>query len=228
MAGREAPLSSVRPSDTDLRSVDSRPADSRPADAPLGRAAVSGEASPALAVSVAAHGTSSPEALSSGGGRPEVAIPARVEWLVSRGGGTARMTLHPVELGEVEISVRVRGDAVDVEFRAPEAAARVALLEVREQLGESLEARNLRIESLEVRGGEPRGESSPDGRGEGTAGRDAGVSGEERRRDGEAPARSSDDPQRALAGEPVDAHGPDSASWDEQDASSLTRLDLHI
>jgi len=138
------------------------------------------------------------------------------------------MTLHPVELGEVEISVRVRGDAVDVEFRAPEAAARVALLEVREQLSDSLEARNLRIESLEVRGAESRGDSSTDSRGDGAAGRDAGVSGEERRRDGEAPNRGSQDPQPARTPERVDASELEPGAADERIAPSRPRLDLHV
>jgi hypothetical protein len=56
----------------------------------------------------------------------------------------------------VEISVRVRGAAVEVAIRAQEPEARMALLASRDQLDVALVARELRVESLEIRSAEPR------------------------------------------------------------------------
>jgi hypothetical protein len=77
------------------------------------------------------------------------------EWLAARGGGTARLRLHPPELGEVELSVRVRGSSVRVSIQTEEAEAGRAAFDGRELLIEALASRDLRVENLVVR--------SPDG-----------------------------------------------------------------
>jgi hypothetical protein len=154
-------------------------------------------------------------------GPAEVAVPARVEWLASRGGGTAQLVLHPAELGEVEIQVRVRGAAVDVSIQTHEPLARAALLDVRDQLGESLAARELRIESLEIRMAEPTGSHSNDsgsatGRGPGTD-----------RNGGNASSAGDDDQPGARSG----AHEGATAEFVQAEAepgSDSARLDLHI
>jgi hypothetical protein len=80
-------------------------------------------------------------------------LPIHVEWLAARGGGSARIQLHPPELGGVELSVQVRGNAVHVVIRADEAAAARAALDGRELLADALAGRELRVESFEVRTG---------------------------------------------------------------------------
>lgn len=102
----------------------------------------------------------------------EAAIAQRVSWLTSRGGGTARVVLHPAELGEVEISVRVRGNRVDVAIQTEVAGTRIALMESRDALNESFAARELRIESLDVRVAEPRPSAGSDGNSLGSSGRE--------------------------------------------------------
>jgi len=74
-----------------------------------------------------------------------------LEWLAARGGGTARLRLHPPELGEVELSVRVRGSAVQVSIHTEEAEAGRAALDGRELLIKALASHDLRIEHLVVR-----------------------------------------------------------------------------
>jgi hypothetical protein len=88
-------------------------------------------------------------------GTPAEALPVHAEWLAARGGGTARLRLHPPELGEVELSVRVRGSTVQVSIQTENAEAGRAALDGRELLLEALASRELRVEQLVVR--------SPDG-----------------------------------------------------------------
>lgn len=85
--------------------------------------------------------------------QPVQAIPRNVELLASRGGGTARLRLHPAELGEVDITVSIRGDVVNVIIHADEPAARAAVMAHREQLAESLGTRDLRLQGFDVTSG---------------------------------------------------------------------------
>ncbi len=84
-------------------------------------------------------------------GTPAEALPMHAEWLAARGGGTARLRLHPPELGEVELSVRVRGSTVQVSIQTEQAEAGRAALDGRELLVEALASRELRVEQLVVR-----------------------------------------------------------------------------
>ena len=90
----------------------------------------------------------------------EVGVPGRVEWLAQRGGGAARLRLHPPELGELNISVRVRGNQVDVQIQAEQPAALHLVSESRERLVDALAARDLRVDHFELRGGDDRGAGS--------------------------------------------------------------------
>ncbi|MCR9093340.1 MAG: flagellar hook-length control protein FliK [bacterium] len=91
------------------------------------------------------------------------AISVQTEWLATRGGGTARMVLHPPELGEIAIRVSLRGGAVDVVMVAQEAAARGVAEEQSERLAQAFANRDLRLENFEVRRGSaddlPNGDS---------------------------------------------------------------------
>lgn len=104
-------------------------------------------AGPSATAPVASPGAAAPA------GAPHEVLPIHVEWLAARGGGSARIQLHPPELGGVELSVQVRGNAVHVVIRADEAAAARAALDGRELLADALAGRELRVESFEVRTG---------------------------------------------------------------------------
>ena len=140
------------------------------------------------------------------------ALPAHVDWLVSRGGGTAKLRLDPPQLGEVEISVRVRGREVEIVIQTEAPAAHQLVGDARERLVEGLAGRELRLESLDLRGpdtGSPgrdeRGASfaSGDGRGEDAQGRPGG---------GSAPSGAAGSvPQVAetISARPADSAGVD-------------------
>lgn len=83
---------------------------------------------------------------------PTAELPARITWLAQQGGGTARLALHPADLGEVEVAVRVRGNSVEIQFVADDPAAQLAVSNARDNLMEALGARELRMESFQVRG----------------------------------------------------------------------------
>ncbi|MDJ0847899.1 MAG: flagellar hook-length control protein FliK [Myxococcota bacterium] len=95
---------------------------------------------------------------------PADALPVHVEWLAERGGGSARIDLHPPHLGRVEISVRVRGTDVEVAIAAPESAAQVVVNGQRDTLAEALGARELRLTHFEVGSG-ARDQAGADGQG---------------------------------------------------------------
>jgi len=81
------------------------------------------------------------------------AISVQTEWLATRGGGTARLVLHPPELGEIAIRVSLRGGAVDVVIVAQEAVAQGVAEEQSERLSQAFANRDLRLENFEVRRG---------------------------------------------------------------------------
>lgn len=83
---------------------------------------------------------------------PVEAVPAHVEWLAARGGGSARLRLDPPHLGPIDVSVSVRGERVEVVFTAHEAATPQLVHGQREALGAALAARDLRLDHFEVRG----------------------------------------------------------------------------
>ena len=96
----------------------------------------------------AAPGTPSPVVASE-------AIAVQTEWLATRGGGTARLVLHPPELGEMAIRVTLRGGAVDVVMVAQEAMAAGVADEQSERLAQAFAGRDLRLDQFEVRRGDP-------------------------------------------------------------------------
>lgn len=152
-------------------------------------------------------------------GPPETIVPARVEWLAARGGGSARVVLHPAELGEVEISVRVRGESVEVVIRADEPVARTALLAAREQLDLALASRELRVESLEIRSSAERPAafgSEAGGGGRNETFEEAHADGGRQRHDGRGEATD-----RAPQAEPAAANLRTSAA-------ASRRVDLHV
>jgi hypothetical protein len=158
---------------------------------------------PALAAVVRA-----PEA-----GTPAEALPMHAEWLAARGGGTARLRLHPPELGEVELSVRVRGSTVQVSIQTEQAEAGKAALDGRELLFEALASRELRVEQLVVRS--PEGVTTTADPGDAEDGlseqlRDQSEGSSERDeprprgRETEAPAEPLPDDSRPASGSAVD------------------------
>ncbi len=102
------------------------------------------------------------------------AIAVQTEWLASRGGGSARLLLNPPDLGEIAIRVTLREGAVDVVMVAHEAAARSVAEDQSDRLVQAFANRDLRMETFEVRRGDPTemanldlshfGDSGPRGR----------------------------------------------------------------
>ena len=83
------------------------------------------------------------------------AIAVQTEWLASRGGGSARLLLNPPDLGEIAIRVTLRDGAVDVVMVAHEAAARSVAEDQSDRLAHAFANRDLRMETFEVRRGDP-------------------------------------------------------------------------
>lgn len=139
-------------------------------------------------------------------------VPLRAQWLVERGGGSARIELDPPNLGRVDLAVRLRGADVEVIITAHEPLAQAAVQAQREQLAEGLAARDLQLTQFEV----------GDGRGEGRQGSGAGDS------HGRAPGQGL----RTLV--------PDAGAWRDPAARAATenaparpgaphaRIDLHV
>lgn len=89
----------------------------------------------------------------------------QVVLLAEQGGGSARLTLRPPELGEVQLVVRVRGRRVVVHVRADELGAQQAVLDHRERLGDALAAKDLRMEEFRLSGtGVGSGDAGASGR----------------------------------------------------------------
>ena len=101
---------------------------------------------------VAPPASALPSAPLTAAGAPHEVLPVHVEWLAARQGGNARITLHPPELGELELMVKVRGNMVDIVIRAHEPAAQLAAVQSRDLLADALTSRNLDIERFDVRG----------------------------------------------------------------------------
>ncbi|MDH3685676.1 MAG: flagellar hook-length control protein FliK [Myxococcales bacterium] len=133
-------------------------------------------------------------------GTAREALPVHAEWLAARGGGSARLRLHPPELGEVELTVRVRGNDVQVSIHAEREAAGRAVLDGRELLVEALAARDLRVDQFAVRTTEGSSVTSDP--------RDPGGSpGDGGRRD-DAPGQREGEPRRSQAGPELAASHP--------------------
>ncbi len=182
-----------------------------PSPAPDPLAAVSAALPPTPAASAAAEPLATP---------PAEAIPLHVEWLAARGGGAARVRLHPPELGEIELAVRVRHGAVQVVIRAQEPAAQRQVAEGRVGLIDALAARDLRVESFQVltADGELRSEGA--GRESGPDhSREEASDGNERRPGREELERSpppvAEESAAASAPRPATGGGP-------------SRVDLHV
>ena len=133
-----------------------------------------------------------PESTAPGRAVPAAAadnVAVQTEWLVTRGGGSARLVLHPPELGEIAIRVTVRDGVVDVMMVAQESSAKAIAEQQSERLAQAFSNRDLRMDSFEVRRGDaaslgqdgdaPYRDASAEQRGEqnrgadGHAGRDA-------------------------------------------------------
>lgn len=122
------------------------------------------DGAPAVASPVAGQVTETTTTATPGSPQPVAAseaISIQTEWLATRGGGTARMVLHPAELGEIAIRVTLRNGAVDVVMVAQEAAAQGVAEEQSERLAQAFANRDLRLENFEVRRG--GAEELPDG-----------------------------------------------------------------
>ncbi len=92
--------------------------------------------------------------------QPLQPLTQRVEWLLSQGGGSARLHLHPPHLGEVQLQVRAVGSDIRISMIAEEAGARVLLEAGREWLVDQFAARDLRVSHFEV---QERGAATLDG-----------------------------------------------------------------
>lgn len=183
--------------------------DSLAASAPDAPAVASADAGAALESSVAARGGEAasvraeglvPSAVlrapdaSAAAGEGGRALPAaapdsiaiQTEWLATRGGGTARLVLHPPELGEIAIRVTVRQQSVDVVMVAHTALAQQAADDQSERLSQAFASRDLRLEHFEVRRGDPS-DASPSGE---FGSSDAGARERERAGDGAFAGRS--------------------------------------
>ncbi len=77
-------------------------------------------------------------------------VPTFAELLATRGGGNVRLRLNPPQLGEIDLSVTVRGGVVDVSVVAHEPGAAALVATHKEALGDALAARDLRMNSFEV------------------------------------------------------------------------------
>ncbi|MGH0033701.1 MAG: flagellar hook-length control protein FliK [Myxococcota bacterium] len=86
---------------------------------------------------------------------PVADLPARIDGLAQQGGGSARIRLDPPHLGEIQLEVRIRGDAVVVRMVAREHAARSVLEEGRGMLADGLAARSLRMDRMDVTAAAP-------------------------------------------------------------------------
>ena len=84
------------------------------------------------------------------------AISVQTEWLARQGGGTARILLSPPSLGEVAIHVTLRGGNVDVVMVVNEAAAHSVAENQSDRLAQAFSNHDLRMESFEVRRGNPQ------------------------------------------------------------------------
>lgn len=128
---------------------------------------------------------------------PVEALPTHVEWLAARGGGSARVQLHPPHLGSVDLSVRLRGNRVEVSIVSPSAEARGLVEGAQQLLGEALASRELRLDQLHVAGPE---RESPAGAGPDPHARDTDSrqprDAEERLPGRRAPERGGEEPTR--------------------------------
>lgn len=98
-------------------------------------------------------------------GRPQPAaapdaIAIQADWLATRGGGSARLVLHPPELGEIAIRVTVRQQSVGVVMVAQTALAHSMAEEQGDRLAQAFSHRDLRLDQFEVRRGDPSDSSS--------------------------------------------------------------------
>lgn len=83
---------------------------------------------------------------------PSQALAARVTWLAEAGIKTARIELHPQELGALSIRIDLRGDEAHVSFQAERPAARALLQSALPQLRHLLSVQRLSLAGAEVRG----------------------------------------------------------------------------
>jgi len=152
------------------------------------------------------------------------ALAIQTEWLATRGGGSARLVLHPPELGEIAIRVSLRDGAVDIVMIAHEAAAKAIADEQSDRLAQAFSARDLRMGSFEVRQVETRAglESGPESQLGNPDARDGGRSGHD---PGGADAGRTD---RVAAGPPSPGGRP--ADWPPgvRATPAERRVDLRI
>ena len=147
-------------------------------------------------------------------------IAVQTEWLATRGGGTARLVLHPPELGEMAIRVTLRAGAVDVVVVAQEHAAADIADKQADRLAQAFAGRDLRLEHFEVRRGEP------DGLGAETGGRFAQSGSGEERQGGSEEGRPTT--SRALPGLSGDGTGIQAVPRIATVAAARGGVDLRI
>jgi flagellar hook-length control protein FliK len=147
-------------------------------------------------------------------------IAVQTEWLATRGGGTARLVLHPPELGEMAIRVTLRAGAVDVVVVAQEHAAADIADKQANRLAQAFAGRDLRLEHFEVRRGEP------DGLGAETGGRFAQSGSGEERQGGSEEGRPTT--SRALPGLSGDGTGIQAVPRIATVAAARGGVDLRI
>nr|MDJ0788725.1 flagellar hook-length control protein FliK [Myxococcota bacterium] len=152
---------------------------------------------------------------------PAESVPLHVEWLVARGGGRARVRLHPPELGELQLTVTVRGQDVEVAIRAQEVAAGQAVLASREQLADGLASRDLRMEGFDVQWDEQEGVEREERNGR----HDERPEQRGREHPGDAPPRPTPSRDDAL---PVHARTNAPSPSDPVNDRANDRVDLHV
>lgn len=169
------------------------------ATAPGAESSTSGPDSAPAPLEAATPASPTPAGAGAGApGAPPVAssigeLPFHMQTLATRGGGTARLQLNPPHLGELHVTVRLRGSQVDVQVIAREPAAQALVNAGREGLSEALATRDLRMDNFEVTlardadAGGPGSDDTPTGGWEREPEREAGGFAPAPRRSGFAP-----------------------------------------
>lgn len=180
---------SPAPTDGQAPSADPAASPARPASDPAPAVAL---ATPAPDASTPSDGSTAVRGQQPSGSRGRMTAGEVVDWIrglvrVARGDGfaSARISLAPPELGQLEIRLTVRAGRVVADIAADTADAVQALGASSADLRRSLEASGLVVQDVNVTQTGPEGRSPTEGRADGEAG--AGSSGSERAAPSAAP-----------------------------------------
>lgn len=77
-------------------------------------------------------------------------VAEQVVWALGEGLSEIRLNLHPAELGEIQVQMKVNGDKVHVEFHAPDAAVRDVVQTSLPNLSSLLAVRGLQLDQAQV------------------------------------------------------------------------------